>query len=83
MARRTLIERLAAMLAEDESLHVTTGCFSGEDSQWIDISPAKRDYNQGYHICQVLSFKKKGQKLTEVNAYRVEYDIHEESKLIK
>lgn len=81
--RRTLIERLASMLAEDESLDVSIGEFPDSDDQWIHIDPARKDFNKGHHISHVLGFTKKGQKLKDVRVYKTNYDIHEDSNIIK
>lgn len=75
--KRTLMERLADMLREDESIDVITGCFDDGSGCWIEVEPKIFSDREPYYSYS-MSFNHKQNKLEGVrifeNKVRVEID---------
>lgn len=75
------MERIAAMLAENEEVTVETGCFSDNSGCWIAVDPKIEDPKGGdTFFSYSISFNHKQNKMEGVRIYankvKVEVDAH-------
>ena len=77
--KRTLIERLADMLREDESIDVQTGCFDDGSGCWIEVEPINFSSKEPFYSYE-MSFNGKQNKFEGVrifeNKVRIEIDTN-------